>query len=145
MRGYIEKHTTRFSLICEDRLPPVRGNASRLQQVVVNLVQNACHSLRSTSSAVEVATSTADEGRCVRLCVRDEGVGIAEHDLSHVLDPFFTTRRTSGGMGLGLPVTRSIVEDHHGTLDIESKEGVGTTVTVVLPAQPRNRDFDPLR
>ena len=66
--------------------------------------------------------------------VQDEGVGIAPEDLGRVAEPFFTTRRSSGGTGLGLYVSRRIVEEHGGTLALESETGRGTRAVVCLPA-----------
>ena len=66
--------------------------------------------------------------------IRDEGVGIPPENLAHVTDPFFTTKRESGGTGLGLSVSAGIVKDHHGKLEFRSTPGEGTTAILTLPA-----------
>ena len=133
MRSHIQKHTMRFSLNCGDGIPTVRGNATRLQQVFVHIIQNACLALRSQTERVDIATDFPGESDFVRVTIRDQGAGIDSENLDRLCDPFFTTRRTSGGTGLGLSVSQSIVEDHGGELHIDSEVGVGTIVSVLLP------------
>ena len=67
------------------------------------------------------------------MTVRDEGIGIAEDDLQHIRDPFFTTKRKQGGTGLGLSVSDRIVREHNGTMEIDSIMGQGTQVTLHFP------------
>lgn len=134
MKSHIQKHTSRFGLYLGESLPAVRGNLPRLQQVVVNILQNACDALSSERGAVEVRTDYSESTDEVRVTIRDEGGGIADEEIERVLDPFYTTRRTSGGMGLGLSVSQGIIDDHHGRLRIESEIDRGTTVTICLPA-----------
>ena len=71
----------------------------------------------------------------MELSVRDYGKGISDDDLKHVLDPFFTTKREMGGTGLGLAVSQGIMNEHGGTLHIDSALGEGTTVTLSFPLQ----------
>lgn len=114
----------------------VLGNKQRLEQVVVNLVQNACQSLPSPERPVAIRTRR--EGDAVVVEVEDEGVGIAAADLKHICDPFFTTRREQGGTGLGLSVSAGIAEEHGGELRFESVLGRGTRARLVLPAAHRS-------
>jgi len=130
------KHTEHFVLEYGVHLPPVQGNYQRLEQVVINLVQNACQSLPDRSRSVSVSTSYDAGSDQVRLEVRDEGVGIPAKDLIHLGDPFFTSKRGLGGMGLGLWISFNIVREHGGTLSFTSEEGAGTCAVVVLPAAP---------
>ena len=116
----VRKSTSRF-LFCEaSALPPVRGNYYQLEQVVINLVNNACQALPSPEKAVRVETQRESDGR-VALRVEDEGVGIPEKDIQHLLDPFFTTRRGRGGSGLGLAMTSRIIQNHGGTIAFASE------------------------
>ncbi|OGV69988.1 MAG: hypothetical protein A3K19_11375 [Lentisphaerae bacterium RIFOXYB12_FULL_65_16] len=117
-----------------DGPPPVRGNAQRLEQVVINLVQNSCQALSACDQGVFVTTSSDATTGCVKIEVRDEGRGIRPEDLPQITNPFFTTRRTEGGTGLGLSVTAAIVKAHGGRLEFASTLGKGTTATLVLPA-----------
>jgi len=111
----------------------VRGNAQRIEQVVVNLLLNACQALPDSQRRIVV--TTAEQRSSVVLVVQDEGVGIPEDHLSHLTDPFFTTRRAEGGTGLGLSVSAGIIQEHKGTMEFHSVVGAGTTVTVMLPSR----------
>ncbi|HYG67738.1 MAG TPA: ATP-binding protein, partial [Anaeromyxobacteraceae bacterium] len=130
----IRKATRRFSATYAPELPAVRGNAQRIEQVVVNLVLNACQALPDPERRVTVATGADPERRTVFVEVADEGTGIAPEHLPRLTDPFFTTKRDSGGTGLGLAVSAGIVKEHGGSLDFRSRPGEGTTVTLTLPA-----------
>lgn len=118
-----------------ESVPLVRGSASRLAQVVSNLVQNAIHAFPEdrgpdTNSVTLVVRRVEQE---VFLSVRDNGIGIPADDHSKVFDPFFTTRPVGQGVGLGLTVAHGIVAQHGGRLLLESAPGFGTTVTLALP------------
>lgn len=130
----IRKATHRFELACAEPLPRVSGNAQRIEQVIVNLVLNACQALPGPERGVRVATRHDAARGLVVLEVRDEGVGIPPEHLSRLTDPFFTTKRDSGGTGLGLSVSSGIVKEHGGALAFASAPGEGTTVTLSLPA-----------
>jgi polar amino acid transport system substrate-binding protein len=130
----VRKATRRFAVAYAPELPAVRGNAQRIEQVVVNLVLNACEALPSPERAVSVSTGADPERGTVWVRVADEGVGIAPEHLPRVTDPFFTTKRDAGGTGLGLSVSAGIVKEHGGTLEFSSCVGAGTTVTLTLPA-----------
>ncbi|WP_233489572.1 transporter substrate-binding domain-containing protein [Solidesulfovibrio fructosivorans] len=129
----IRKHTDRFSADYEADLPLVWGNSQRIEQVVVNLVINACQALPDKSRAIEVTTRHDVEAGKVILCVRDEGSGISVEHMAHLTDPFFTTKRETGGTGLGLSVSASIVKEYGGCLTFESAPGQGTTACLELP------------
>jgi polar amino acid transport system substrate-binding protein len=134
----IRKATRRFELALAGDLPPVQGNALRIEQVLVNLLLNACEALPSPDRSIRVSTAH-DPGAGVRVTVHDEGVGIAPEHLRRLTDPFFTTKRDQGGTGLGLSVSAAIVKEHGGTLEFSSPPGAGTTVVVTLPAAPEER------
>jgi signal transduction histidine kinase len=129
----IRKATHRFEVDCEERLPCCRGNIQRIEQVVVNLVMNACQALPDPEKGIFLSTRFDPAAAELRLSVRDEGTGIPEEHLRHLTDPFFTTKRDSGGTGLGLSVSAGIVKDHQGRLEFTSVPGGGTTVTMTLP------------
>jgi signal transduction histidine kinase len=110
----------------------VLGHADQLQKVAANLLQNALTAMpKGGSLTVGLA---AVEGDAVCLSVKDTGKGIPESLRERVFDPFFTTKDEPGRVGLGLSVAHRIIEAHHGRIRLESTEGQGTTVTIILPA-----------
>lgn len=119
-----------------EETPPVIGNALRLEQVAVNLLQNAFFAMEKRSGTVRVDIRRGPEPETAEIRVTDEGVGIPEADRTRIIDPFYTTRRTQGGTGLGLAVSDKIVRDHGGRLLFEPGPEVGTRVRVVLPVGP---------
>jgi two-component system, NtrC family, sensor kinase len=134
LQNPIQKRTDRFDLDLSDTVPPIRGSFQKLEQVMINLIQNACESLSHREKAVVVTSAFDDVGNLVIVRIRDEGTGIPPEILPRILDPFFTTKRNAGGVGLGLSISARIIKDHGGTLTFESNPGKGTTATVSLPA-----------
>ncbi len=132
-RHLIGKATRRFDLDLEEDIPQVQGNRIGLEQVVLNLLLNACQALPDRDRRILISTYYDEPARAVCIEVLDEGIGIPEQDLARITDPFFTTRSESGGTGLGLSVSNRIVRRHEGTLLFSSEEGRGTTATVRLP------------
>ncbi|MFA7403397.1 MAG: transporter substrate-binding domain-containing protein [Pelobacteraceae bacterium] len=130
--------TTRFAAQYAAPLPPIPGNAQRIEQVVINLLLNACQALPDMEHGISLATSCDHTAGTVTLTLADEGLGIAPEHVPHLTDPFFTTKRESGGTGLGLSVSAAIVKEHNGTLTFESAPGSGTTVTLTLPVSARD-------
>jgi C4-dicarboxylate-specific signal transduction histidine kinase len=135
MAYHIRRATANFSLSLQDRIPSIRGNAQQLEQVVINLILNACQALEDRDKAVEVATASEGAGGTVSLRVRDGGCGISEEDLLRITEPMFTTKTESGGIGLGLYITDSIVKEHRGSVHFASAPGSGTEVTVTFPVE----------
>jgi signal transduction histidine kinase len=125
--------TNRFETDYIERLPKVRGNRQRIEQVLVNLLLNACQALTDQNRGIFLRTFVDDTNHMVGVSVRDEGCGIAPEHLDRLTDPFFTTKRESGGTGLGLSVSAGIVKEHGGSLVFSSPPGQGTTVTLLLP------------
>ena len=115
-------------------IPPVRGNADRLVQVVLNLVVNARQALADTPAArIEIETSAGANEALLE--VRDNGPGIPESVLDRVFDPFFTTRGPDEGTGLGLAIAFDIAREHGGALEVSSPPGQGARFVLRLPAQ----------
>lgn len=127
--------THNFTARYGDALPKVKGNGQRIEQVVVNLLMNACQALEDKSQGVTVQTSLNEQEGMVEFFVKDEGVGIKPEHIIHLTSPFFTTKREKGGTGLGLSLSERIVTGHGGTLTFTSEYGKGTTVRLALPAQ----------
>ncbi len=133
LSNLIKKSTDRFSVECDPGIPQIRGDFQRIEQVMMNLITNACQALTGRNQAIAVRTYFDKAHDRVYIQVRDEGTGIPEENLKHIMDPFFTTKRDSGGTGLGLAISYGIVNDHCGQLFIESEAGAGTTVRVAFP------------
>lgn len=133
LQNKIKNTTSGYVSLCGENIPPVKGNFQRLEQVLINLIMNACEALTEESQRVTVKTFVDEEG-FVCLEVSDEGTGISAQDYSRIFDPFFTTKRTIGGTGLGLAISNTIVAEHEGTLDYRSEQGRGTSVIMRLPA-----------
>jgi len=123
-----------------DDLPPVTGDRVQLQQVILNLLLNASESMSAIDDRPRrlVLRTERDEGNRVRLAMRDEGVGLEPRDLDRVFDPFYSTK--SGGMGIGLSVSRSIIENHHGRLWAAPNEGPWRHVFIFYSALARGCD-----
>jgi polar amino acid transport system substrate-binding protein len=132
-RHFLRKGTRRFELELAESLPPVQADRIRLEQVLLNLLQNAVASLPSADRRVWVRTALSDDGSAVVLEVGDQGLGITDQDLTRIRDPFFSTRRQSGGTGLGLSIADRIVKDHGGSMAFHSRPGEGTRVLVSIP------------
>ena len=129
-------------------VPPVMASPTRLAQVFVNLIINAVQAMQSLPAqghSLRCSTSTDARGRAV-LALSDTGPGIPEALRQRIFEPFFTTKPEGQGTGLGLAVSRSIIEQHGGHLEVGSGPGgVGTTFTVVLPSGQREAPAAPLR
>lgn len=115
----------------------VPGDASQLEQALINLLFNAVESMGSQGTLTVSSTLIHDPTGVprVRLAVADTGCGIPPEVLHRVFDPFFTTKST--GHGLGLVITKRIVVDHGGTIEVDSETGKGTTFTIELPSAAR--------
>ena len=120
-------------------LPRPWGDSHRLHQVIVNLLTNAQHALRGQAGPrrLTVATRAVAGGRRVRIEVADTGPGVPAELRERIFEPFFTTKPVGEGTGLGLPLCLSTVEEHGGTLTLESEPGQGATFIVELPVEPR--------
>lgn len=110
----------------------VLGDPKRLQQVFTNLISNAADAC-SGDGVVKITADEDSSGGYVVVKVTDSGPGIPKEHLDRVFDPFFTTKESGQGTGLGLAVSLGIVREHNGSIDLESREGQGVTVTVLLP------------
>ena len=127
--------TGHFSATYAENMPQVLGNAQRIEQVIVNLLLNACQALLDKEQKISLTTAFDEPTNSVILMVIDEGVGISPEAKPYLTDPFFTTKRDTGGTGLGLSVSAGIVKEHGGSLDFYSASGGGTVVTLTLPAE----------
>lgn len=112
----------------------IQGNNNQLRQVLLNLMMNAGQAM-AESATKRVTVATALDGDFVKVLVQDTGPGMTAEVMQHLFKPFFTTKRRGLGTGLGLSVSRSIIEAHKGTLTAESQVGQGATFIVRLPVR----------
>jgi PAS domain S-box-containing protein len=133
LSNIILKATTHFSVDYGDTLPPVKGNFQRFEQVIINLIQNACQALPNTQRGIFLSTSFDEKRQVIVVNVRDEGMGIPADALPRIGEPFFTTKEDFGSLGLGLSISSRIVKEHGGTLNFTSEQGKGTTAEIILP------------
>ena len=122
----------RLNLNCWEQR--IEANEIQLSQLPLNLILNSFGAM-GEAGVLEIST-TFDE-RSVELVVRDTGCGIPKDVLPDIFEPFFTTKEAGKGTGLGLAIAAQVVEDHQGTIAVESREGEGTTFTVMLPRVPK--------
>ena len=115
-------------------LPNVNANRGQIIQVFTNLIVNAGHAMETHGTLTVLSRLVDNETpKMIEIIVEDTGKGIPEEHLSKLFDPFFTTKPVGQGTGLGLSISQGIIEDHKGTLSVESKVGVGTRFTIQLP------------
>lgn len=115
-------------------LPHVIGDRESLRSVFTNLVINAVEAIDGDGGSVSIHLSNTDQNS-VKVEVIDTGRGISPDDISKVFEPYFSTKET--GTGLGLAIVKKAVDDHGGTISVASKEGSGTTFTIILPAREK--------
>ncbi|MEL0612108.1 transporter substrate-binding domain-containing protein [Marinomonas arenicola] len=137
----IKQSTFTFSTKLSKSLPKILGNKQKIEQVVINLIVNACQALSSQKEGIKVISYYNEERAMVCLEVQDQGRGIEPDNLSKLNDPFFTTKRDQGGMGLGLSVSSGIVQEHGGTLEYESVLGLGTRAILSLPISVKGEEI----
>ena len=119
-----------------DDVPPVTGDRVQLQQVILNLLRNASDAMADVHDRSRdlLVKTEREDGNRVRVIVRDAGVGLSSQSIDQLFDAFYTTK--SGGMGIGLSVSRSIIETHHGRLWAAPNDGPGATFGFSIPVAP---------
>jgi signal transduction histidine kinase len=116
----------------EGRVPKIMGDEEALRSVLTNLIINSLQAIDGEGGELTIRLAAEEGGRLARVEIRDTGRGIPPENLSQVFEPYFSTKET--GTGLGLAIVKKAVEDHGGTIRVESTLGRGTTFTVKLPA-----------
>lgn len=142
VQNLIKKSTNRFTVTYGENLPPVKGNFQQLEQVVINLLTNACQALTGSGGGLSIRTEYEESSQRITITVKDEGSGISPENMKHIMDPFFTTKRDSGGTGLGLSISYNIARAHQGNLRLQSQPGEGTTAVLTLPALKNRKSED---
>jgi signal transduction histidine kinase len=129
----VARHRIIVEMVCPDDMPLVYADPDQMSQVLLNLVINALHAM--PNGGVLRITLSLSEGS-VKLVIVDTGHGIAKQDLPKIFNPFFTTKEVGKGTGLGLTVVHGIVQEHGGSIEVDSEPGRGTSFTIILPLAP---------
>jgi PAS domain S-box-containing protein len=135
-RSYAAKRRVSLRLDVKDPLPPVEMNATEMGQVFINLLSNAIEASEPGDCVVVCVASRNDD---VEILFQDQGAGMTEDQINRMFDPFYTSRSEQGGTGLGLSITYGIIEQHGGTIGVQSSQGKGTTITIRLPSAGQDR------
>jgi signal transduction histidine kinase len=136
----LEVHGINVELTLDDSLPPIKGDRNRLEQVFLNLIMNARDALDEKEAQVGggpvekvLRIRSYLEGSTAVATVTDTGVGMSEAVRAKIFEPFYTTKPVGKGTGLGLSISFGIVRDYNGTIEVESKQGSGTTFKLSFP------------
>jgi two-component system NtrC family sensor kinase len=121
-----------------ETLPLVICDAQLIQQALVALVINACEAMPAGEGILEMCTQLSMEKSAVEVAIRDNGIGMDEETQKHIFEPFFTTKEQGKGVGLGLAVVYGIVQQHSGTIEVQSSPGKGTTFFIRLPLRTKD-------
>ncbi|RMF56995.1 MAG: sensor histidine kinase, partial [Calditrichaeota bacterium] len=141
VQNLIKKRTQNFSVHYGENIPKVMGNFQQLEQVVINLLTNACQAIPEPHRGLKISTDYDSSRKKILIKVIDEGEGITPENMKHIMDPFFTTKRDAGGTGLGLSISYNIARNHGGDLHLHSVPGEGTTALLELPPHiPENEN-----
>jgi two-component system NtrC family sensor kinase len=140
-------HGVKVRLDIPDDLPPIMGDLNQIEQVLINLFTNArdamdrfekkgydgCKPSQEWEKALSISLKKSEDGSSVSIVVSDTGHGIRPRDMDHIFEPFFTTKDVGDGTGLGLSISLGIIQQHHGSIKVDSKIGEGTTFKIEFP------------
>jgi len=143
LRSHGRKNDLNISVDPSMELPVVKGSAVQLEQVLLNLILNASQAMAADRKQILVKTYWEWQTGNVVVSVEDEGQGISPEDMSRLFEPFYSTRIQDGGSGLGLYISKYIVDEHGGKITVNSVVGRGTTVKVYLPGIPPRTGSEP--
>ncbi len=114
------------------QLPPIMADPMQLRQAFLNVILNSCEAMYKGGILI-ITTAYSQKKKMVKVEIADNGIGIAEQELPKIFDPFFTSKEK--GTGLGLSVVYGIINSHQGAIQVKSKLGLGTTITITLPTE----------
>jgi two-component system NtrC family sensor kinase len=123
-------------------LPLVLADGHQIQQVILNLVNNARQAIEANQDAGRITITTELKNHFIRVTIQDDGPGIAPENLSRIFDPFFTTKEVGKGTGLGLSLCYGLIKEHGGHIAVASRPGNGATFTIELPATAETAPAD---
>jgi len=135
----LELSNIRLESNVQSNLPPVIGDFNQLQQCMINLFFNAIDAMPD-GGTLELSSRYDTDRDVMIVRVKDSGCGIPGEDLAHIFEPFYTTKKEGYGVGLGLSTVYGIMEQHHGSVNVESQSGAGTAIILELPVSDSNKD-----
>ncbi len=133
VQNEVHKHAE-MEMDLGEEIPTFTGNSQKIEQVLINLIVNAAQAIPDDRKGL-ITLRTRMEGEDVVIEVEDNGKGMDEKTMKQIFDPFFTTKRTRGGTGLGLAIAYRIIEEHGGSITVNSRVGEGTRFTIRIPAE----------
>jgi two-component system, NtrC family, sensor kinase len=125
-----------------EKLPPILADGHQIQQVVLNIINNARQAIEAHQGSGCITISTNGDSHLVRIVITDSGPGISPENLQRIFDPFFTTKEVGKGTGLGLSLCYGIIREHGGNIIPSSKPGEGATFTIELPVADHYARFE---
>lgn len=131
---FVKQYTNNFSVKYSEDFIPILGNRLHIEQVMINIIHNACYSLKDKAGTVECSVYPLKDRDFMVFSVCDNGCGIPANILDDVCKPFYSTRKNSGGTGLGLAIASRVMKEHNGRIEIQSEVGRGTLVKLYFPA-----------
>ncbi len=138
MKVDADAHSHSLTYVPEGELPEITGDKERIEQVLINIMSNA---IKYTPDGGEITVISRLMGDTVEVRVKDNGIGIPEEDVPHLFERFYRVEKSrtseTGGTGLGLAIAKEIVEAHGGSIAVESKQNVGTTLIIHLPVETK--------
>ena len=120
-------------LLFYNGLSPIMGDAQKLEQSMVNLIDNALDATDRGGRIIVESRKKFRNDYFVQILVSDTGCGIPKENLSKIFDPFFTTKAVGKGTGLGLAVSYGIIKEHHGKIEVKSEGGKGSAFIITIP------------
>ena len=133
-RTTIRKTGVELSLALEEELPVVIGNLPSIEQIVLNILINAAQAIDGGQGQIKIRTGLRKSDGSVFVAITDNGCGVSPAIADKIFDPFVTDKQNRGGTGLGLAVSYSLVQAHHGSITFDAADGEGTTFTIWLPS-----------
>lgn len=128
----LELAGVQVQLQADPNLPAIVCDGAQIEQVLLALIVNALEAMPQGGN-LWITTALSEQEKVARIVVRDDGMGISPEILARIFEPFLTTKETGKGVGLGLAISRSILERHDGNIEVQSELGRGTTFTITLP------------
>jgi len=139
----LKLHSIKVEEKLDPELPDLTGSEDRLQQVFMNLISNAAEAIEASRGerVLKIQTLHLPEKECVSASFADTGVGIPQENLPKLFEPFFSTKKKGKGVGLGLSVAYGIIQEHGGSIQVQSEVGRGTTFTIEFPLKTNPKIF----